>query len=403
MRLGLLRDSNILEYGTKFYTCCSFLPFIKYLACHFESLTLFCNYRKVNTYSEITEIDNIYQIELPENINIISIYPVYSVIGFYKNLISILKMDLSVFRNSFHKLNAVIITIPSGGSSFIAYPVLRKYKTKYFTHIIGNQDEIVKKGDKYKGIIKLAARLVSAVHNVGFRQIIKNSSAAFCLSTKLGEKYKIKKNKLYNIMTNLMQERDIRERKLVPLPNKIKLLYVGRVSHEKGLFNLIRALNQLVKNEGLDIELTICGTGPELSKLKSLSTEHGLDGKILFNGFVNPGEELNDIYEKHHIFILPSISEGTPKVLLEAMAKGMPIIATRVGGIPDLIHDGINGILIDENNPIAIKKAIENILIYPFKMQFMSDNNIKYIRQYTAEKQAKYMANVIKNLVVSEQ
>lgn len=116
---------------------------------------------------------------------------------------------------------------------------------------------------------------------------------------------------------------------------------VGRLSAEKAFNNLIRATHALIR-EGLDVALWIAGTGDGRDDLQRLIEHLGLEDRVRLLGFVSDTIEL---YHAMDLFVLSSLREGLPNVVLEAMAMGVPVVATRVAGVPRLIRDGETGLL----------------------------------------------------------
>lgn len=141
--------------------------------------------------------------------------------------------------------------------------------------------------------------------------------------------------------------------------NNFIVLWVGRFRTEKGIEYLIRAMLFLV-GRIKNIRLLLIGEGPMELKLKELTKKLNLDEFIVFIGKV-PNEKIPEYMLYSDVFVLPSITEGFPLVLLEAMASGLPIIASRVDGIPEIIQDGKNGFLVEPANPNAIAQSILKI------------------------------------------
>ena len=172
----------------------------------------------------------------------------------------------------------------------------------------------------------------------------------------------------------------------------MNLLYVGRLSYEKGLEHLIKSMHQL----GPEMcRLLICGEGPDRKRLENLVNESGLNDCVDFLGFIPWGKRLSEVYVQSDIFILPSLSEGIPKVLLEAMAKGLPVVATNVGGIPDIISGEENGILVPSGDSQAITDAVRLLISDKSLRERIIANGYKFAQAHTAEKQAKKIAEII--------
>src|SRR5208337_1256707 len=116
-----------------------------------------------------------------------------------------------------------------------------------------------------------------------------------------------------------------------------------RLSEEKGYDLLIRAVDHLIR-DGYDAALLVVGEGNQREKLEALLTELGRGDRIRLLGFQS---DVVPLYEAMDLFVLSSLSEGLPNVVLEAMALEVPVVATQIAGIPRLIEDGKNGLLVD--------------------------------------------------------
>ncbi len=136
-----------------------------------------------------------------------------------------------------------------------------------------------------------------------------------------------------------------------------RLLFVGRLTEQKNLPALFTAL----ATTDLDNwTLTLAGVGPLRAELAQFATRLGIAERVQFRGPVSP-EAMPQLYCNHDIFVLPSLAEGMSNALLEAMAAGMVCVCTPVGGAPDLIRDGENGIVADNVSAEAIACAVETV------------------------------------------
>lgn len=139
------------------------------------------------------------------------------------------------------------------------------------------------------------------------------------------------------------------------------LLSVGRLSHEKGHVDLVEALG-LLKDQ--PFHLVIAGEGPGRVAIEESIARCGLRGKITLAGLQH---NIQPYYEMADMVIMPSHSEGSPNALLEAMMGGLPIVATRVGGIPEIVNDGETAILVEARQPQALAEGIRKMLLEPEK------------------------------------
>lgn len=136
-------------------------------------------------------------------------------------------------------------------------------------------------------------------------------------------------------------------------PQKQVILFVGNLVWQKGVEYLIRAKEFL--NE--DAEIVIVGDGPLFEELKGIVEFEKMEG-ITFTG---ARSDIEKIMPTADILVLPSLSEGRPTVLLEAMASGKPVVATNVGGIPEIVNKD-TGILVNPEDPVGLAEAIDKIL-----------------------------------------
>ena len=122
-----------------------------------------------------------------------------------------------------------------------------------------------------------------------------------------------------------------------------RLLCVGRLAPEKGQGLLLEAVAAL-RARGCAAHLRFAGDGPDRAWLESRAAELGVSSSVDFAGWVAP-DQLRALYEETDLFVLPSLAEGIPIVLMEAMAMQIPCVAPRIAGIPELIEDGVDGLL----------------------------------------------------------
>jgi len=130
------------------------------------------------------------------------------------------------------------------------------------------------------------------------------------------------------------------------LEKKYDIVYVARLEKNKGISNLVEAV-AILKKIKPDIKLLVIGQGPELENLKFKIKNLKLDNNVLLAGWLNGPEDVAHLLNQSRVFMNPSFNEGGPRVALEAMACGLPVVTTPVGLMVDIIKDGENGFLCD--------------------------------------------------------
>lgn len=153
--------------------------------------------------------------------------------------------------------------------------------------------------------------------------------------------------------------RTVRENHGLPSGTPV-LLSVGRLSDEKGHADIIRAAADLrSRNPKQDFRLVIVGEGPERTHLERLTAELSLVRQVIFTG---QQRDVSPYYAMADVFVLPSHSEGSPNVLLEALAAGLPVVATTAGGIPEMVQNGHDALLVPVRDVTALASAVGRLL-----------------------------------------
>ena len=137
------------------------------------------------------------------------------------------------------------------------------------------------------------------------------------------------------------------------------LVAVGNLYPVKGHIVLLRALALLAeRGRASGLTVAIAGRGREEAALRDFARQAGIEGRVRLLGY---REDVGDILAAADIYAMPSLSEGLPLALLEAMAVGLPVIASRVGGIPEVVTDGEDALLVPPGDPAALAAAIERL------------------------------------------
>ncbi len=216
--------------------------------------------------------------------------------------------------------------------------------------------------------------------------------------------YKIPNNKIKVIFNGINQKRyNIESRKVKSSENSIRnLLYVGRLVPRKNLETLIKAI-YILKKDISDIRLLICGKGDTKYELylESLVNRYGLKNNIEFLGFVSD-KKLTKIYSESDLFILPSLVEGFGMVLTEAMGYGLPIIATNIGGVNEVVRNNEEGILVEPRNPKDMANTISKLIKDKNLYKKYQKNAINRVNDFSWEKNANDTIKLYKTLLCNK-
>lgn len=163
----------------------------------------------------------------------------------------------------------------------------------------------------------------------------------------------------------------------------LNLLYLGVIGQRKGIYDILNALKDNKEMFEGKVVLRIGGNQEE-EKLQACINEYGLQGMVKFEGFVS-GEKKIECLNWADVYILPSFNEGLPIGILEAMSYRHPIISTPVGGIPEVVKDGVNGIMVKPGNVQEIAKAISAFVGDKKLVEEYGMHSIELVKPYLPE------------------
>ena len=139
------------------------------------------------------------------------------------------------------------------------------------------------------------------------------------------------------------------------------ILFVGNLKQDKGVMELLQAFNRL-RQAGAIHKLVIAGNGPMRASIGQYCAEHAIEEHVTLLGNV-AHSKLPALMQHAKLLVLPSYHEGVPNVLLESMAAGTPVVATAVGGIPEIVSQGVTGLLVPTPEPVALAAALDAALV----------------------------------------
>ncbi len=217
------------------------------------------------------------------------------------------------------------------------------------------------------------------------KTILQNALAVLALTENMRIKLKKKYDTEIHVIPNGIDLEDYFKVSLTSkkVTNGKNILFVGSLYPVKGVYYLIKAMKKILEKVP-DARLILVGDGKERKGLETLSTQLGISNHVTFIGKI-PHEEVQTFFKEADVFVLPSLSEGFPNVILEAMACGLPIVATRVGGVPDILTDGTNGYLVEAKDTKDLINKVLLLLEDSTLRKKISDNNKYEVKKYSWE------------------
>lgn len=259
-----------------------------------------------------------------------------------------------------------------------------------FVTIVGDWEafwDATRPGQQYPRLVSV----FKAIHRCFLRWILK-SGPAFVYGHNLAGHYRRWGGDVVEFGDSTFTEGELRAAaSMGALHHPVRLLYVGRLDYKKGVSVLLRAMAGL-RGQGLLARLSIVGSGRDEGEFRRLVEELHLAGEVSFLGSMRMGPELWKTYGEHDVLVLPSFTEGIPKVITEAFANGLAVVATRVGGIPDLVGSD-NGLLVPPDDVEALTAALATLLKEPELCLRMGRANLEVARKYTIGARARDLAH----------
>ncbi|SEO34992.1 Glycosyltransferase involved in cell wall bisynthesis [Salinihabitans flavidus] len=179
------------------------------------------------------------------------------------------------------------------------------------------------------------------------------------------------------------------------------LVFVGRLAAVKGIAVLLEALATLRESHP-DLHLTLIGDGPERVALEGRARQLGVKGCVTFAGYRSQ-DEVAGTLRGSDLLVLPSFAEGVPVVLMEAMAAGLPVVATQVAGVSELVEDGVSGRLVPPGDAGALADAIDTILRDPEEaVRLGQAGRAKVQAEFTVKAEAAWLSRLMTGYLEGE-
>lgn len=173
-----------------------------------------------------------------------------------------------------------------------------------------------------------------------------------------------------------------------------KLIYVGRVEPVKGLLVMLDAMAK-VKADHPNVTLTVVGDGSSREMIEARTRELDLSGAVQFVGYKTQ-REVASLMTEADALVLPSFAEGIPVVLMEAMASGKPVVASRVAGVQELVEDGVNGFTVPPGDTQSLAQRIGQLITDPALSQRMGQaGRMKVEQEFNTDREAERLAELL--------
>ncbi len=380
MKLAVFVDQVFWFDGERYSTDESFIKFVTAFEPYFEKIVLcgrVAEERKTEKY-----------VLNPARTEVCALPFYQDIYTLWKGGPSVTLSTFSILAREVEGWDLVWLCVPHP----LALPFIyfcRRKKKPFFMFVRENLVEQMK--HRNRGPRKVAGVAVASLLDK-WVQALARDHVTFTVGREMYQRFKRDGRPVFEAAVPLISKKDIelslaRRKQGRDEARQATLLSVGRLDPEKGLEYLIEAMQILVEEHGCrhQFVLHLVGSGPEEQPLRRQVHRLGLERYVHFHGYVTHGQELFERYRTASVFILHSFTEGIPQVLLEAMACGTPVVATKVGGIPYLITDHHDGLLVEPARPRQISEAVLRIIGDEILRGQLIENAFQTVLHYTLE------------------
>ncbi|MEW6200166.1 MAG: glycosyltransferase family 4 protein [Planctomycetota bacterium] len=347
MHIGLYHEPLHTD-GRAYDTYGPYARYILEFARHFDRVTVFAPVTAQPTYFSGAPLD-------APNLTVAALPYFETHVQAYRRAPAILRV--------FRRHHAALDVINARGTAPLAYVLwwlTRRRGVPFLYHFSSDPFEMMARSPKYRGLYGRWARLAYGFE-FKIQMHITRRNYAFTDGSAIAARLRRFTPNVEPIVLSTLQPDDYYLREDSCRGDVIRVLYVGYLREGKGLDDLVEAI-ALLRREGRPVTLELVGEGERRDALAAQVQRLGLQEHVHFHGRARLGPELNRYYDTADIFALPSLSEGSPRVVTEALGHSLPVVATPVGNIAESLGDGRRGVLVPLKDPVALAAGLRRII-----------------------------------------
>ncbi len=287
------------------------------------------------------------------------------------------RLILAIAR-AVHTSEIIILRVP-GTISSIAALLCWVMRRKYAVEVVGDPADVLR-----AGVLGSSGSWLAPLAAHQMKRVVRTASSSRFVTTRaLQDRYPPSKGTPSIAVTNLHLDQSVtRDLPRDWPPPPFRAISVGsQEQHYKGHDVLLRAVRQLA-DEGLPIEATIVGGGRVHDEIVALANRLGLNDRVNFTGRISDRTRIVELLDGASLFVMPSRTEGLPRALLEAMARALPCVGSRVGGIPELLDEPY---LVPVGDHLALARRMKALLTCPDVWRRQSERNLEVARSFQEE------------------
>lgn len=370
-RIVVLASWNLLKVDGVYHISGTHFTYMRYASQNFERVYLISSVRNV------TDAANQQSLALLTNVEVVELPPVDSYLSAYKNFTYYYRAIKSIKD----KVDFIYCRVPD---PFCWMPKL-VFDMRTVMHYVGDTVEATRNNEKWSRLRKMIM-IGGYLPELWLTYRASRSSNTYTNGPHLKDKLLKRNINAEAVISSTISERDLQVPSEFRVTDNPRLLYVGYLRHAKGM-KLLMDLWLRLKSENPRFIFDVVGNGEMQAEIRSFVENNGLQNNVVLHGRIDNREEIKRIMRQADLFIFPSLSEGSPRVVIEAMAEGVPVISTPVGSLPGTFDDGDTISYFDFNDADKAHHLIKEYALRPEKFKRQRDNAYSVIKDnFTQEK-----------------
>lgn len=328
--IGILASWNLVCDEGQFFTLNTHYSYIEYVSTLYEKIYLVTSVR----YAKASETDRMYCVSKYKNIEIIPLPEVTSSL----QAVKLYKDFKKAVKDIIPKVDVVYCRVPD---PFSWMPAIL-FKKKCIMHFVGDTIDATKHNEKWSWL-KKGIMIVGYIPDYMLTLRAARKSRVYTNGHHLAQKLKRHHIQATPVVSSTVSQKDLHDDfKALPINYGIlNITYIGYVRYAKGMKCLMDFCKRLMY-ENISFHFNLIGNGEMFEEVHSFMENEGLSKYVTMYGHIDDKQKMNDILRLSDLFFFPSLSEGSPRVVIEAMAQGTPVISTPVGSLPTTFKDGEN-------------------------------------------------------------
>lgn len=364
---------NVVKYDGKYYIAYTHWIYLKYIvSLHYKVflLTTCRDGNNTNEFKALEEFDNLEIIEIP-----------------YKGSFLKSLSNLLYYYRSIKKVKNEVALFYCRVPDPYSWMPLLLFKKQTIIHFVGDAIDATKHNEKWN-LVKKSIMIIGYLPDYCLTLLVAKRSKVYANGFQIVNKLKKYSIKAEELISSTVSINDIpqylpkREYKEI---NIVNLIYIGYIRYAKGINTLMSLIRKLYCNH-INFHFDIIGTGEMFEDIENFIQDNLFEKCVTLHGMIDDRNRINTLLQNSDLFVFPSLSEGSPRVIIEAMAQGIPIISTPVGSLPTTFVEGETIRFFDYNDVDRVYEIVIEFIDNPEPFIHQRDKAYEQVKNnYTME------------------